>query len=105
MDETGATSYAEAVMGVLRDHFPAATWSDPATAAIITTAVRNQASTPRDAFEVIVDDPRRADWRLKSRNGNKRQIRLACYRMVMRDADAELERAVNSALSALETGQ
>ena len=66
-DATTAASYAEAVVRTLAEHFPGL--ADPMTAGIIKAAVTDQATSPRDTFEVIVDDPRRADWRLKGRPG------------------------------------
>ena len=100
-DATTAASYAEAVVRTLAEHFPGL--ADPMTAGIIKAAVTDQATSPRDTFEVIVDDPRRADWRLKGRPVDRRRVRLICYRPTERDQDVQLLYAVNDALTALET--
>jgi hypothetical protein len=76
--------------------------ADQMTAEIITEAVERQAGDPSDSFEVIVDDPRRADWRLKAARHGRRGVRLACYRMNKRDVDVQLTYTVNTALSALD---
>lgn len=93
--------YAKSVIEVLRRHFP--DLADPDAAGIITDAVRRQACTPRDGFEVIVDDPWTANWRLTPLRKDRRRVHLACYRITRRDSDTQLAHTVNEALSALET--
>ena len=67
MTETKA-SYAAQVVEVLREHFPDLA-GDPEAAGIIAAAVSRQMADPRDSFEVIVDSPWTANWRLKARPG------------------------------------
>ena len=95
-----AASYAKSVTDVLREHFP--DLADPATAGIITNAIWRQASNPRDSFELVVDSPASANWRLKARSEDRRRVYLTCYRRVEREPDAQLVHTVNEALSALE---
>jgi hypothetical protein len=97
--DTTAASYAESVVGVLREHFP--DLADPTAAEIIARAVRRQANDPHDAFEVIVDNPRSANWRLRAWREDRRRVHLACYRMTERDQDVQFTRTVNDALAAL----
>ena len=95
--------YAERVVGVLREYFPA-DLSDLA-AQIITEATEHQVRDPQSSFEVIVDSPYAANWRLKARSEDRRQVRLACFRVTRRDSDAQFERTVNDALAAVEGGR
>ena len=97
------TSYAESVVGVLREHFPDLT--SPITAEIVRRAVDRNASDPHASFEVIVDNPSSANWRLKGLSKDPRRVHLACYRMTERDSDVQLMHTVNDALSALEVSQ
>jgi hypothetical protein len=94
-----AASYAVSVVSVLREHLPD---FDPEAADIIAQAVERNARAPQARFECIVDPPRRANWRLRSRSVDRSRVRLACYRIARRPADSELERTVNEALRALE---
>jgi hypothetical protein len=97
-----ADTYAESVVGVLREHFPDLT--DPMVAAALTTAIKRQVRNPHEAFEFIVDDPGSANWRLKARSEDRRRVHLACYRRTQRESDVLLTHTVNGALSALEAG-
>lgn len=92
-------TYAASVVQVLRDHLPD---FDPEAADITERAVERNARQPQDRFECIVDDPRRANWRLRSRSVDRSRVRLACYRINRRDVDDGVERTVNEALRALE---
>lgn len=91
--------YAEKVTGVLVTCFP--DLLDPIILEIIRPAVRRQAENPARWFEVIVDDPRQANWRLRPHRTEPGRVRLACFRMTMRDEDVTLERTVNEALAVL----
>jgi hypothetical protein len=95
-------SYAESVVGVLREHFP--DLADPMVAAALTTAIKRQVRDPHDAFEFIVDDPVAANWRLKARSDDRRRVHLACYRIrtARRESDVLLTHTVNGALAALD---
>lgn len=93
-------SYAASVVGVLREHFR--DLADPMTAIVVTDLVERQARDPQPGFEVIVDDPISAKWRLKPDPRDRRRVRLACYRVRPGSIAEELERTVNDALRALE---
>ncbi len=92
--------YAAAVVRVLREHFP--DFADPAVASVITEAIERQARDPQPGFEVIVDDPISAKWRLHADNRDRRRVLLYIHRARHSDADAGLSRTVNDALRALE---
>lgn len=93
---TKTEDYAASVVKVLREHFP--DLADPTTAEVVTDLVERQVRNPRAGFEVIVDDPISARWRLKPDPRDCNRVRLGCYRLHPREADAELERTVNKAL-------
>ena len=96
------STYAAAVVRILREHFPDI--SDPNVAEILTQSVCQQARTPQNSFEFIVDDPYSAKWRLKAKPGRDHgRVRLRCYRVNRRQSDNDLEDAVNDALEALES--
>ena len=95
-----AASYAKAVTGVLSEYFEGL--ADPVTAGIIEGSIERQACNPRDSFELVVDSPASANWRLKARSEDRRRVYLTCYRRVEREPDAQLVHTVNEALSALE---
>ena len=97
---TEAPSYATSVVRVLREHFP--DLADPTTAEVITDLIERQARDPQPGFEVIVDDPASAKWRLHVDNRDRRRVLLYIHRTRPSDADAELSRTVNDALRALE---
>jgi hypothetical protein len=98
---TGPAAYASAVVGVLRDLLPD---FDAEAAGITADSVGHQAARPQARYEFIVDDPRRACWRLMASKSRGR-VRLAYYPVTPPGSEAgkELERAVNAALRALET--
>jgi hypothetical protein len=84
---------------VLREHFPALSAE---TSHLAFDAIEHHARNPQDPFEVIVDDPRAAKWRLCADNRDRRRVLLFIHRASPSDADAELSRTVNDALRALE---
>ena len=94
-------TYAAAVVGVLREHFPDLT--DPDVAEILTHSIIQQTRDPQPGFEFIVDDPYSARWRLKAKPGRDLgRVRLRCHRVNRRQSDDDLQDAVNTALEALE---
>jgi hypothetical protein len=97
---TGPAAYAAAVVRVLREHLPD---FDAEAADITADSVKHQAVHPQSRYEFIVDDPRRACWRLMA-SGNRGRVRLAYYPVNPPGSEAghETERAVNEALRALE---
>src|SRR5581483_9982880 len=94
-----AAAYAASVVEVLRELLPD---FDPEAADIAAQAVERNARVPQGRFEFIVDNPLKANWRLRSRRADRSRVRLACYRIRRRLADDEVERTVNEALRALE---
>lgn len=97
MTSSGPAAYAASVVEVLRELLPD---FDPEAADIAAQAVERNARAPQNRFEFIVDDPFKANWRLRTRSTGG--VRLACYRIRRRPADDDLERTVNEALRALE---
>ena len=97
---TETKSYAASVVEVLREHFPDLT--DPTTAEAITDLIERHARNPQDPFDVIVDDPISATWRLHADNRERWRVLLFIHRTRHSDADTELCRTVNDALRALE---
>jgi hypothetical protein len=97
---TGTEAYAISVVEVLREHLPD---FDAEAADITADSVEHQAAHPQDRYEFIVDDPRRACWRLRA-SKNKGRVRLACYPATPPGSEShrEVERIVNDALRALE---
>ena len=95
-----AKDYAASVVEVLRRHFP--DLADPTTAEVVTDLIERHTRNPQDPFEVIVDDPAAAKWRLNADNRDRRRVLLYIHRTRISDADAELSRTVNDALRALE---
>jgi len=100
---TETPGYAASVVQVLREHFPDLT--DPATAEVITNLIKHHVRYPQAPFEVIVDDPVSAKWRLHADNRDRRRVLLYIHRTRHSEADAELSRTVNDALRALKAGQ
>ena len=98
--DTGA--YAASVVEVLREHFP--DLNDPVTAAAVSASVEYNERHPAASFEVIVDDPRSARWRLKARSDDRRRVRVAYFPVLPPGSAAgnALESLVNDALRALE---
>jgi hypothetical protein len=97
---TDTKNYAAAVVKVLREHFP--DLNDPVVAAFVTDLIERHVRDPQAPFEVIVDDPISAKWRLHADNRDRRRVLLYIHRAHPSDADADLSRTVNDALRALE---
>jgi hypothetical protein len=94
-------TYAASVVRVLREHFP--DLADPTTAKVVTDLIERHVRDPQAPFEVIVDDPISAKWRLHADNRDRCRVLLYIHRARPAEADAELSRTVNDALRALET--
>lgn len=99
--DTGA--YASAVIGVLREHFRGL--ADPSTAKVVTDLIEHHARYPLAPFEVIVDDPISAKWRLHADNRDRSRVLLFIHHARPSESDAGLCRTVNDALRALEAGR
>ncbi|MFG2001619.1 hypothetical protein ACGFNU_20955 [Spirillospora sp. NPDC048911] len=93
-------SYAAAVLRVLAEEFPTEMGS-PVTTQIISDAVARQADQGSEHFEVIIDDPILANWRLKADRQDPRRVRLACCRLRVSLADQEREKRINTVLAAI----
>lgn len=91
-----AAEYATAVVGVLAAEFPELT--DPGVASEVRAAVERHVRSPSRAFEVIIDDPAVANWRLRAARDSSGRVRLACYRFGPSAADLDRERRVNEVL-------
>lgn len=102
MKQQQRETYADAVIAVLTftTKFPAL--DDPVVADIVRQAITRHAETPNPAFEVIIDDPGVANWRLKAHTTPGR-IRLACYRTERRVDERAMESRVNRDLDRLAT--
>ncbi|MFI6743967.1 hypothetical protein ACIBI9_64830 [Nonomuraea sp. NPDC050451] len=73
--------------------------TDPTTAGVVETSIVAYLADPAPGWEVILDSPASANWRLKPDTGNR--IRVACTRMppltpdpVQQRRDLERERAL-----------
>lgn len=91
-----AEQYAEAVMRVLVGSFPELEFGTDRY--VVANAVMKQATDPSDMFEVIVDRPSSANWRLKSDREHADRVRMSCYRFTPSDADRAREDRINAAL-------
>ena len=102
MADINPGDYAASVVKVLREHFP--DLNDPVTAAAVSASVEYNERHPAASFEVIVDDPRSARWRLKASSADRTRVRLAYFPGLPPGSDAgnALEAVVNDALRALE---
>ncbi len=92
-----AARYAASVIRVLNGHFPALLSS--VNAQIIAFLVAGRARDPQPHFEVIIDTPASARWRLLA---SPRRVRLACHHETPLEADTDLGGTVNQALHALD---
>jgi len=95
---TETPSYATSVVRVLRKHFLDL---GTETSHLAVDAITRQANDPQPGFEFIVDDPWLARWRLKPDGRDRHRVRLAYFPVMPPGSDAnnELERTVNEALS------
>lgn len=93
-------TYAARVVQVLAEHFPGL--ADETTAEVVTDLIDRHGRDPETPFEVIVDDPAAAKWRLHADPQDRSRVLLYIHRTRHSEADADLSRAVNDALRALE---
>lgn len=102
MKQQQREAYADAVIAALTftTRFP--DLSDPTVADVVRQAIMRHAATPYAAFEVIIDDPISANWRLKA-HATPGQVRLACYRMKPGVDERAMESRVNRDLDRLAT--
>ncbi|MGV9310362.1 hypothetical protein ACWDLG_43960 [Nonomuraea sp. NPDC003727] len=100
---TAHASYARQVVQILAAYFDDLT--DPTTADIVATSIAAYLAEPVPGWEVILDTPAIANWRLKPDTGNR--IRVACTRLPPRTPDAaqqQRDREREQALTALVQG-
>ena len=97
-------SYAASVIEVLRPHFPETVSAD---ADVLTWWIEQSASGRDPSAEFIMDDVASARWRLKPDSRDRRRVRLSYYPVIPpgSEADREMERTVNEALSAIVTAR
>jgi 5,10-methenyltetrahydromethanopterin hydrogenase len=93
-------AYALAVIGVLAKDFGDEI-RDDVTSSVIANAIERQMRNPSDMFEVIVDDPISANWRLKADREDPKRVRLAHCPLNPERIDGKRERRINEALRAI----
>jgi hypothetical protein len=100
--EQAAQRYAAAVHRILADEFPRL--ADRTLELIVLEQVGRNAELQSRGFELIVDNPTVASWKLVPDHlGDDRwRVQLACCKPRPSHANAERERRVNSALRAIE---
>jgi hypothetical protein len=102
LESDPAREYATAVDDVLARMMPtayargAAVGSDRAA---IVDLIAWHARNPRPTFEVVVDHPSVAKWRLVANPHKEGTIMLVCHRAAMAAADRTTETTVNMALA------
>ena len=96
--ETLAEQYASAVYRALIDDFP--NLNTRTLYLLIREQVGRQAEAPSPAFEVIIDDPAVANWRLvPDMTGPDRwRVQVACYKPRPSHANVRREQRLNAAL-------
>jgi hypothetical protein len=92
--------YASDVIAALLDDFP--DLLDPAIAGMVRKAVLANART-QSGLEVILDDPRRANWKLVAAAGDRSRVHVGCWRLNLTDADRERKERLNAVLDAIST--
>lgn len=94
-------SYAENVLAILVEHFDL----NPTERHVIEEALTRQHTAPSRTFEVIVDSPFSANWRLRPDQADPRLVHLSDYRTPLRTGEDRpvdpRQEAVNAALLAL----
>ena len=102
--------YADGVVEVLHVEF--SDLDDPMVADVVRTAILHQLAAPAPGFEVILDSPISANWRLKAGPPPTTfrlacyaptPFRLACYAYLPTPAHTERAARVSAALGALAT--
>lgn len=96
MKRTNVEHYAAAVVEVLATDFPEL--ADETTAAMARNAIARHATAPADPFEVIIDSPTLANWRLRPHRERPKRVRIACYRFELSAEDLAKEQRINATL-------
>lgn len=99
--QTLAEQYASAVYRVLVDDFP--NLNTRTLYLLIREQVGRQAEAPSRAFEVIVDDPMVANWKLvpDATGPDRWRVQVACCKPRPSHANARREQRINAALRAI----
>lgn len=99
-----AERYASDVVKILARHVPG--WEDdPAAKLVILGAVARNVAEPGTLTELIVDAPRRANWRLMPRRDDPRRVRLHCFSMPPQPRNyLDIKETTNILLDALPFG-
>jgi hypothetical protein len=100
--ESLAAAYAEAVYRVLVADFP--NLETPSLALLVREQVARQTEAPSPAFEVILDDPSVANWRLvpDPTGGTRWRVQVACCKPHPSRVDARREQRLNVVLRAIQ---
>lgn len=96
MGNTNAEGYASAVVSVLVTEFSAL--AEPDTASLVRKVIAQHVAVPTSSFEVILDSPTLANWRLRAHREHPSRVRLACHRLEQTSTDLDQEQRVNAAL-------
>ena len=97
--DTAPDAYAGRVLAILLEHFDL----HDTTQTIVKDAVIRQRTAPNAAFEVIIDNPHSANWRLRPDLTNPRNVRLGDYRFPSRRGVLALNERVQAINAALRT--
>lgn len=95
-ERRAADAYADAVMDVLRGEFPGL--ADPIDSHVVRDSITRNYLSPTGPFEVIIDSPSAANWRLKPHPSRPGRVRLADYALTRIHAPHEREARVNTLL-------
>lgn len=93
------SAYADAVVTALTAEFP--DLADNTTAQIVRSAVAKHVAAPAATFEVILDSPVTANWRLRADREKPAHVRVACYRVTPTQMDLDREQQLNDRLAEL----
>ena len=101
LTESLAGRYAAAAHRVLVEEFPRL--ADRTLELIVLEQVGRNAELPWTGFELTVDDPRIANWRIVPDHlgADRWRVQLACCKPRPSHANAERERRINEALRAI----
>lgn len=96
MTADAAGKYAAQVDAVLARMMPSAYAMGDRP--VIVDLIAQHARNPKPAFELIVDDPTSARWRLVANRRRAGTVMLVCHRATVSAADRTTELTVNEAL-------
>jgi hypothetical protein len=99
--ETRAQRYAADVIDVLAGDFPRL--KNRTLELIVLEQVGRNAELPCRGFELVVDEPTVANWRLvpEMAGPDRWRVQIACWKPRPSHADSQRERRINAALRAI----